>query len=120
MTSQPQPVQILPGPPATCDTSSTSVGTTEQDIATAADVFKALADPMRLRLYLTIQAATPGSVCVCDLPELGLSAATVSHHLRKLREAGLVTSERRGTWVHYEALPLPIDMSAMLTGTPQA
>lgn len=39
--------------------------------------------------------------CVCDLPDIGVSQPTVSHHLRKLREAGLLTCERRGTWVYY-------------------
>ena len=69
----------------------------------SAAVFKALADPVRLSLYLAIRKALPGSICVCDLPDLGLSQATISHHLRKLREAGLVSSRRQGTWVHYTA-----------------
>ncbi|MCT1958282.1 MULTISPECIES: ArsR/SmtB family transcription factor [Kocuria] len=69
----------------------------------SAAVFKALADPVRLRLYLAIRKALPGSICVCDLPDFDLSQATISHHLRKLREAGLVSSRRQGTWVHYTA-----------------
>ncbi|WP_034221307.1 ArsR/SmtB family transcription factor [Actinotalea ferrariae] len=71
-----------------------------------ARAFKALGDPARLRLLSLIGAHHGGSACVCDLTEpLGLSQPTVSHHLRVLREAGLVTSERRGTWVHYTLVP---------------
>lgn len=64
--------------------------------------FKALGDPARLRLLSLIAAQESGTACVCDLTApLGLSQPTVSHHLKVLREAGLVTSKRRGTWVHY-------------------
>lgn len=69
-----------------------------------ATLLKALADPVRLRLYTRI-AATTGETCVCDLGDFGVSQPTVSHHLRKLREAGLIDSERRGTWVYYSAVP---------------
>lgn len=68
--------------------------------------FKALGDPARLRLLSLISAHESGTACVCDLTEpLGLSQPTVSHHLKVLREAGLVTGERRGTWVHYSLVP---------------
>ena len=77
----------------------------DEDVARAAAVFKALGDSARLRLFDAIVAAAPGEICVCDLPDLELSQATISHHLRKLRDAGLVTSERRGTWVYYWAVP---------------
>ncbi|WP_153397059.1 ArsR/SmtB family transcription factor [Ornithinicoccus halotolerans] len=66
-------------------------------------LLKALADPVRLRLYSRI--ASVDEVCVCDLGEVGVSQPTVSHHLRKLREAGLIASERRGTWVYYRTMP---------------
>ncbi len=65
-----------------------------------AGLLKALADPVRLRLYSRI-ADADGETCVCDLGDVGVSQPTVSHHLRKLREAGLIESERRGTWVYY-------------------
>lgn len=72
--------------------------------------FKALADPARLRLLSMIAAHESGEACVCDLTEpLGLSQPTVSHHLKVLREAGLVTGERRGTWVHYRLVPGALD-----------
>jgi ArsR family transcriptional regulator len=65
-----------------------------------AAVAKALGDPVRLRLASLI--ASQPEVCVCDLTgEFALGAPTISHHLRVLREAGLVHSERRGTWVYY-------------------
>lgn len=77
--------------------------------------FKALADPIRLRLYSKIASYRDGEVCVCDMDDVGVSQPTVSHHLRKLREAGLVTAERRGTWVYYRVVPEVLaSMSAVL------
>jgi ArsR family transcriptional regulator len=62
--------------------------------------FKALADPTRLRI-LAMLASTPAGMCVCDLNEgFDLEQPTISHHLKVLRKAGLVSSERRGTWVY--------------------
>jgi ArsR family transcriptional regulator len=69
-----------------------------------AGLLKALADPVRLRLYSLIASAAD-ETCVCDIPDVGVSQPTVSHHLRKLREAGLIDCERRGTWVYYRAVP---------------
>src|SRR4051794_751731 len=77
----------------------------ERDAERLAVMFKALGDPVRLRLFSEIAAHANGEACVCDLPDVGLSQPTVSHHLKKLREAGLVTSERRGTWVFYRIDP---------------
>ena len=71
-----------------------------------AHAFKALADPVRLRLLSIIAAAPSGEVCACDLTApVGKSQPTVSHHLKILREAGLITSRKHGTWVHYRAVP---------------
>lgn len=68
--------------------------------------YKALGDPTRLQLLSMIAAHDGGTACVCELTgPLALSQPTISHHLRVLREAGLVTSERRGTWVHYSLVP---------------
>ena len=67
-----------------------------------ATLLKALADPYRLRMLATL-ASADDEVCVCDFTDvLPLNQPTVSHHLRILREAGLVTCERRGTWVYYQ------------------
>jgi ArsR family transcriptional regulator len=79
---------------------------TETDAATLAPVFKALADPVRLRLFSLIASFDGGQACVCDLTgEFDVSQPTISHHLKVLRDAGLVDSERRGTWVYYWVLP---------------
>ncbi|WP_328479003.1 metalloregulator ArsR/SmtB family transcription factor [Actinoplanes sp. NBC_00393] len=68
--------------------------------------FKALGDPVRLRLLSMIASAPEGEICVCDLSAaFPLTGPTISHHLRILREAGLVDSARRGTWVYYRPVP---------------
>jgi ArsR family transcriptional regulator, arsenate/arsenite/antimonite-responsive transcriptional repressor len=72
----------------------------------AADVlarqFAALSDPARLRLLSLVATAPGGEVCACDLvTPLGKSQPTVSHHLKVLREAGLVVADKRGTWMWY-------------------
>jgi ArsR family transcriptional regulator len=73
-------------------------------------VFKALADPVRLRLLSLIGAHAGGEACVCDLTEaFDLTQPTISHHLKVLREAGLISSERRGTWVYYRVQPGALD-----------
>jgi ArsR family transcriptional regulator, arsenate/arsenite/antimonite-responsive transcriptional repressor len=67
-------------------------------------MLQALGDPVRLSIVR--QLASDGDVCACDLTCCGeVSQPTVSHHLRVLREAGVVTSERRGTWIHYSLVP---------------
>ncbi|MFD4691565.1 metalloregulator ArsR/SmtB family transcription factor [Streptomyces sp. NPDC058463] len=82
----------------------------------AATMFKALADPVRLRLFSRVASHPAGEACVCDISDVGVSQSTVSHHLKKLREAGLLTSERRGTWIYYRVAPQPVaTMSALLT-----
>ena len=68
--------------------------------------FAALSDPVRLRLLSLLATAEDGAVCACDLVEpVGKSQPTVSHHLKVLREAGLVTGEKRGTNVGYAVVP---------------
>lgn len=70
--------------------------------------FKALADPTRVAIVNRLAGA--GEVCVCALvDEFELSQPTISHHLRLLREAGLVESERRGTWAYYRLVPDAFD-----------
>jgi len=74
-----------------------------------ATALKALADPARLRLLSLINAQPEGEACVCNLTEpLGLSQPTVSHHLRVLREAGLVEREQRGNWAYFRVVPQPL------------
>jgi ArsR family transcriptional regulator len=80
-------------------------------------MFKALGDPVRLRL-LSMIASAP-EVCVCDLTgEFRVSGPTISHHLKVLRENGLVDAERRGTWVYYRMRPGALDVLAALLTVP--
>lgn len=72
--------------------------------------FAALADPVRLRLLSLLATSPDGAVCVCDLVEpVGKSQPTVSHHLKVLRDAGLVSSDKRGVNVWYAAVPEALD-----------
>ena len=82
---------------------------------------KALADPARLRLLSILLASQDQQACTCDLTEpLGLSQPTVTHHLRKLLEAGLVTSERRGVWTYYRVNPQALAALADVLGPARA
>lgn len=84
-----------------------TAGVMDVDDATrVARMFKALGDPTRVRL-LSMIAAHPGAeACVCDLTEpVGLSQPTVSHHMKQLVDAGLVTREQRGRWAYYALAP---------------
>jgi ArsR family transcriptional regulator len=82
----------------------------EHDAIEHAAAFAALGDPARLRLLSLIATAPAGEACVCNLVEpIGKSQPTVSHHLKVLADAGLVTSERRGRWAWYRAVPEQLD-----------
>ncbi|GAA1306118.1 ArsR/SmtB family transcription factor [Pseudonocardia xinjiangensis] len=71
-----------------------------------ARLFKAMGDPVRLRLLSLIASHEGGEACVCDLTDVfDLTGPTISHHLKVLREAGLISGERRGTWVYYRVQP---------------
>jgi ArsR family transcriptional regulator len=92
----------------------------EQDAAELARMFKALADPIRLRLLSLIASHAGGEACVCDLiGPFEVSQPTISHHLKVLREAGLVGSERRGTWVYYWVLPPALERLSALLQAPE-
>jgi ArsR family transcriptional regulator, arsenate/arsenite/antimonite-responsive transcriptional repressor len=81
-----------------------------------AGLFKAMGDPVRLRLLSLIASHEGGEACVCDLTGVfDLTGPTISHHLKVLRGAGLISGERRGTWVYYRVEPEPLDrLSAIL------
>ena len=85
--------------------------------ASLASVLKALADPARLRLVSLIAAHEDGEACVCDLTApLGLTQGTVSHHLKVLLDAGLVSRDKRGVWAYYRIVPQALDeLGAVLT-----
>lgn len=75
-----------------------------EDAETLATAFRAVADPVRLRLLSLVAAS--GEACVCDLPALvDRSQPTVSHHLKILHDAGLVTREQRGRWSWWAVVP---------------
>jgi len=101
--------------PATCCSPLVREPLGETDAADLARVFKALADPVRLRLFSLIASFEGGQACVCDLTgEFDVSQPTISHHLKVLRDAGLVDSERRGTWVYYWVLPAALERLSTL------
>jgi ArsR family transcriptional regulator len=81
-----------------------------------AALFKAVADPVRLRLLSLIACHPGGESCVCDLLDaFDMTAPSISYHLKILREAGLISAERRGTWVYYRVMPgVMARMSAVL------
>jgi ArsR family transcriptional regulator len=77
-----------------------------KDAEELARALKVLADPARLRLLSLIQSQPGGEACVCHLTEpLGLSQPTVSHHLKVLRDAGLLDREQRGSWAYFRVVP---------------
>jgi len=91
----------------------------EEAAAGLSRMFKAMADPVRLRLLSLIASFEGGEACVCDLTgPFDVSQPTISHHLKVLREAGLVGSERRGTWVYYWVLPAALNQLADLLQVP--
>ncbi|WP_344306373.1 metalloregulator ArsR/SmtB family transcription factor [Fodinicola feengrottensis] len=91
---------------------------TPDDAVDLAKAFKALGDPVRLRLLSLITSAN-GESCVCDLTTaFELTGPTISHHLKVLREAGLVDCERRGTWVYYWPRKQKLAQLSTLIATP--
>lgn len=99
-----------------CSTSLAREPLSQLQAAELTRAFKALADPVRLRLLSLIASHARGEACVCDLTDaFDLTGPTISHHLKVLRDAGLVSSERRATWVYYRAVPAVLDqLSAVL------
>ena len=101
---------LTPVAPAACCTPTAAPTISEPDAVALATTLKALADPARLRLLSIIAAHEGGDACVCDLTEqVGLSQPTVSHHLKVLVDAGLLTREKRGVWAHYSLVPGALD-----------
>jgi ArsR family transcriptional regulator, arsenate/arsenite/antimonite-responsive transcriptional repressor len=97
----PRALPVLDAPAATRCAPLAADALTEQEANATAQLFKALADPHRVRIVNRL-ATTEGPVCVCDLVEpLGLSQPTVSFHMRKLIDAGLLQREQRGRWAYY-------------------
>jgi ArsR family transcriptional regulator len=115
MSKQPQPE--VPNEP--CCTPLVREPLTADWAGDLARMFKALGDPVRLQLLSRVASHAGGEACVCDLSVgLDLSQPTISHHLRVLRESGLLQCERRGTWVYYWVVPSALaQLSAVLGST---
>ena len=94
-------LKVVDATPAECCSPIATRAMSGGDAETTASVFKALADPGRVRI-LNVLATAEEPVCVCHItPELGLSQPTVSFHLKKLVQAGLLEREQRGVWAFY-------------------
>ena len=94
---------------------------TADQAAQVSPLVKALAEPARLRLLSIVLSHEGGEACVCDLtPYFDLSQPTISHHLKVLHDAGLLTREKRGTWVFYRAVPEAMDALRTLFTIPTA
>ncbi len=93
----------MPGAaPETCCAGGTPQLLAGDEATTIAEIFKALADPTRVRLLRYLAASPDGTACACHLPDaLGISQPTLSFHMKKLHHAGLVSRDKRGRWVHY-------------------
>lgn len=127
----PTPVEILPRPLPDAAPSAGPIAAvaccaplvreplTADAAAGLAGVLKAIADPARLRLLSMVASTEGGEACVCDLIEpLGLSQPTVSHHLKTLVDAGLLTREKRGVWAYFSLVPGALDdVARVLTST---
>ncbi|MGZ4472293.1 MAG: ArsR/SmtB family transcription factor [Nocardioidaceae bacterium] len=84
-----------------------------------ASKFKALSNPVRLRLLALIACHDDGEACVCDLTDaFDVSPPTISHHLKVLREAGMITAQHRGTWIYYRVEPAALAELAHVLGGP--
>lgn len=106
-------------PDQSCHTPLVAEPLTDLEAGALAHVFKALADPVRLRLVSIMASYEDGEACVCDLTEpFDLTQPTISHHLKVLREAGLVASERRATSVYYRVVPEALATLAGLLTVP--
>jgi len=107
MVGMPNQLPVLEPPSSPCCVPLASAPLSVEDAQTLAGRLKAIADPARLRLLSLMMANENLEACTCDLTEaLGLSQPTVSHHLKKLTDAGLVFAQRReGPWTYYRVVP---------------
>ncbi|BBX63868.1 transcriptional regulator [Mycobacterium saskatchewanense] len=105
---------------AECCPSLTADALSESQASDLAAMFKALGDPVRLRLLSLVASHPGGEACVCEISAtFDVSQPTISHHLKLLRSAGLLDCERRGTWVYYRVIPSALQqLSAVLHVSP--
>jgi ArsR family transcriptional regulator len=105
---------VTAGGPQECATPLVSEPLSSAEAGNLAALFKAIGDPVRLRLLSLIASHEGGEACVCELTAaFDLTGPTISHHLKVLREARLIGSQRRGTWVFYWINP---DLLARMSG----
>jgi len=109
-------IELASRPTGTCCVTEAPTGALNAaDASALAHTMKALAEPTRLRLLSLVAAHDGQEACVCDLTApVGLSQPTVSHHLKVLVDAGLLTREQRGTWAYYSLVPGAISAAAQL------
>ena len=113
------PLTLLPG--VACCSPLAREPLSAEAAETLAGVLKALADPARLRLLSLVMAHAGGEACVCELTgPLGLTQPTVSHHLKVLTEAGLLTREKRGVWAYYRIVPETLAAVREILAAPSA
>lgn len=106
---------VTPG--VTCCAPLSAAPLTVAEADQLATQLKALADPTRLRLVSMLLASENQEACTCDVTApLGVSQPTVSHHFRKLAEAGIVVGDRRGTWTFYRVVPEALAAIARVIG----
>jgi len=114
------PASTTPVSPAdaSCCTPIVRAALTAEQADALARTLKAIADPARLRLLSLVAAHAGGEACVCDLTDpVGLSQPTVSHHLKVLVEAGLLSRDKRGVWAYYALVPGALDALAAVLAT---
>lgn len=101
----PTPLPVISdAAPICCEPLGTAASMSRDEAEQLAIRLKALADPTRLQLLTALLTSPEGTACTCDLaPAVDLTEGTVSHHLKRLENAGLVSKERRGLNVHYRA-----------------
>ncbi|WP_020674140.1 ArsR/SmtB family transcription factor [Amycolatopsis nigrescens] len=99
-------LELSIAPPVSCCPPLGSEPLSAEQAEKLARGFQAVSNPVRLRLLALLAARVGEAACVCDLTsDFELSGPTMSHHFKVLREAGLITGERRGTWVYYRVVP---------------
>jgi ArsR family transcriptional regulator len=101
--------------PIECCAPLTAAAISDAEAVATAEIFRALADPSRVKI-VNLLATSDESVCVCNLTEpLGLTQPTVSHHMKRLLDAGLVDREQRGKWAYFSLNPDALRTVAALT-----
>ena len=109
------PLRVLPPEEVVCCAGALASPLSREQADELAVLLKAVSDPVRLQLLSIIRTTERHEACVCDLTDsVGLSQPTVSHHLKVLTDAGLLTRERRGSWAWFTLVPARLDEIASI------